>query len=125
MILDSDVLIDLIREQPASTAWLEGLPELPHAAGFAAMELVAGSQSAKELRDTQTFLSAYALAWPSEAEMAHALTDLMPLRLAHGIGLLDTVIAATARGRKETLVTFNVRHYRHVPGLVTLQPYTR
>ena len=54
-----------------------------------------------------------------------ALNEYMPLRLAHGIGLLDAIIAATATGLGETLATFNERHYRVIPGLVTVQPYKR
>ena len=44
---------------------------------------------------------------------------------AHGLGLLDALIAACAVGLSATLFTFNDKHYRVVPGLVTAQPYTR
>jgi predicted nucleic acid-binding protein len=45
--------------------------------------------------------------------------------LSHNLGLLDTLIAACAIGRSATLCTFNVKHYRVVPGLLTAQPYPR
>ena len=35
------------------------------------------------------------------------------------------LIAACAVGRAATLLTFNVKHYKVVPGLVTAEPYTR
>lgn len=41
------------------------------------------------------------------------------------IPLVDALIAACAVGLSATLYTFNDKHYRVVPGLVTAQPYTR
>lgn len=125
MILDNDILVDLIREHPAAIAWLASLPELPAASGMAAMELVTGSQHAIELRHVQRFLSVYVLVWPTETDMRRAFNEYLPLRLQYGIGLLYSLIAATANGRGEELATFNGRHFRAVPGLIVVQPYTR
>lgn len=47
------------------------------------------------------------------------------LPLSHGLGLLDALIAACAVGRAAMLHTFNIKHYRVVPGLVAEQPYDR
>jgi hypothetical protein len=54
-----------------------------------------------------------------------ALADFTAFHLSHGLGLLDALIAACAVGLSATLCKFNVKHYRVVSGLVTLQPYTR
>jgi predicted nucleic acid-binding protein len=53
------------------------------------------------------------------------LSDFVTYHLSHNLGLLDTLIAACAIGRSATLCTFNVKHYRVVPGLLTAQPYPR
>jgi predicted nucleic acid-binding protein len=37
----------------------------------------------------------------------------------------NALIAAIAVGLAAELCTFNDKHYRIVPGLVTIQPYTR
>jgi hypothetical protein len=37
--------------------------------------------------------------------------------------LLDALIGATAVGLNEQLATFNVKHYKVIPGLQTVQPY--
>jgi hypothetical protein len=39
MILDADVLIDLVRERPAATAWFTTLPSMPSVSGIAALDL--------------------------------------------------------------------------------------
>jgi len=101
------------------------LPAMPNAAGFAAMELIAGYLNGRELKQLQPFPRAFPFPWPSEADLQRALNEYLPLRLAHGIGLLDTVIAATATGAGLTLVTLNVRHFRHIPGLTILRAYVK
>ena len=123
MLLDTDALVDLIRKHPAATAWFAALATMPFVAGFAALELVQGCQSSSELRAVQRFLTAFEIVWPTRTDLTTALIEYMPLRLAHGIGLIDAVIAATAVGAQYTLVTFNVKHYRPIPRLKTLQPY--
>ena len=47
------------------------------------------------------------------------------LHLSQGLGLLDSLIAATAVGHGSVLNTFNDRHYRMFPGLTTVRPYRR
>ena len=39
-ILDSDVLIDVLRGHPPAVDWFGGLVELPSVPGFVAMELI-------------------------------------------------------------------------------------
>jgi len=46
-------------------------------------------------------------------------------QLSNSLGLIDSLIAATALGENATLCTFNMKHYRVIPGLKLLQPYTR
>ena len=53
------------------------------------------------------------------------LADFTAFHLSHGLGLVDSLIAACAVGLSATLYTFNAKHYRVVPRLVIAQPYTR
>ena len=65
------------------------------------------------------------MVWPSEADGQQALGHLITYRLSHGLGMNDALIAATAVRLSARLCTFNVKHYRMIPGLVIAQPYTR
>ncbi len=47
------------------------------------------------------------------------------LKLSKNLGILDALIASTAVGAGETLATFNVKHFKSVPGLTIIQPYKR
>lgn len=125
MILDTDVLILLEKENPAAIGWYSGLVETPFVAGFAALELLNGSENAADLRRIELFLKDFMLLWPDEAALDRAALEYGALRLSHGIGVLDMLIAVSAISHAEDLVTFNVRHFRAVPGLVTFQPYQR
>lgn len=49
----------------------------------------------------------------------------LPYRLSHGIGVLDCLIAATAKELKGMLYTFNGRHLRSLPDVVVAEPYIR
>jgi hypothetical protein len=62
---------------------------------------------------------------PTEADCARALSEFTVYHLSHGLGLLDALIAASAVGLSVTLYTFNDKHYRMIPGLITAQPYSR
>jgi predicted nucleic acid-binding protein len=45
--------------------------------------------------------------------------------LSTGISAFDILIGQTAVELGLPLHTFNVKHFRHVPGLTTIQPYTK
>jgi len=45
--------------------------------------------------------------------------------LSHSLGLIDALIAATAISAGASLCTYNLKHFRAVPGLVTVQPYPK
>jgi predicted nucleic acid-binding protein len=125
MILDSDVLILLEKEDPFALSWFAGLNEAPGAAGFAALELLNGCENAADRRRIEAFLSSFTLLWPDEKALDRAAREYGALRLAHGIGVLDMVIAVTSISHGEDLATFNVRHFRGIPDIVTIQPYKR
>lgn len=125
VVLDTDVLIDVQRGHPAALAWFAGLGELPAVPGLVVMELIQGARNGQEVRDALRLTAPLRVVWPTEADCQKALADFTALHLSHGLGLLDALIAGCVVGLSAELCTFNQKHYRSVPGLVTLQPYTR
>lgn len=124
-LVDTDVLIDVQRGHPPALAWFAGLTDLPAVAGFVVMELIQDARNGREVRQTQKLVAPLKVVWPTEADCMRALSDFTAYHLPHGLGLLDALIAACAVGLSATLYTFNDKHYRTVPGLVTAQPYKR
>src|SRR5437773_11654814 len=113
--MDSDVCIDILRKEPNALAWLASEVDELGIPGFAAIELVLGCRDKVELEKVRRFLDKFRITWPSEEHMDVALTVYAPLRLAHGIGGMDALIAATATGRSQPLLTLNTRHFRAIP----------
>jgi predicted nucleic acid-binding protein len=125
LLLDTDILIDIQRGHAPAVAWFAGLTDLPAVPGFVVMELMQDAQNARQLRTVRRLVAPLPIVWPTETDCQRALADFASYHLSHGLGLLDALIAACAIGQAGTLCTFNVKHYRVVPGLMTAQPYTR
>lgn len=125
-LLDTDVMIDVQRQHPAAVAWYTSAPQgslgLP---GYVLMELYQSAQNQRQTLAVDRFTLFLPLIWPTDAESLQAVRNFRSLHLSHGLGLIDSLIAATALSLNVPLCTFNLKHYRHVPGLVTEQPYTR
>ncbi len=124
-LLDTDVLIDIQRGHAPAITWFASLSELPSVPGFVVMELIQDSQNKQQLSNALKLVAPLPVVWATEADLTRALSDFTTYHLSHSLGLLDALIAACAVGQGATLCTFNVKHYRVVPGLVIAQPYTR
>ncbi|MEM9274116.1 MAG: PIN domain-containing protein [Cyanobacteria bacterium P01_F01_bin.143] len=124
-IIDTDILIDIQRGYNPALEWFASLQELPSVPGFVVMELIQGSRNQQEVRRVLQLVAPLTVVWPTETDCARALSEFTAYRLSHNVGLIDTLIAACAVGRNATLCTFNVKHYRVIPGLNIEQPYNR
>ncbi len=125
LVLDTDVLIDLQRKHASASAWFAGLSEPPSVPGIVVMELIQGAKNAQQVRTALRLTSGLPIIWPTVVDQQRALADFAAFHLSHQLGLLDALIAACAVGFSAELCTFNQKHYRIVPGLVTFRPYSR
>ncbi len=124
-LLDADILIDVQRGHPPAVAWYLALPAYPTVPGLVVMELMQNARNKREVEQALRLVKPLPVAWPTNADCDRALQDFRVLHLSHSLGLIDSIVAATAIGLGATLCTFNVKHYRAVVGLVTEQPYRR
>jgi predicted nucleic acid-binding protein len=124
-LLDTAVLIDLQREYASALTWFATLTERPAVPGLGGMELLQDAQNARQVRQALKLVAPLPVVWPTAADCQRALTDFIAYPLSHNVGVLDALIAAGAIGLSATLCTFNVKHYRVIPGLVMIQSYTR
>ncbi len=124
-LLDTDVLIDIQRGHQPALDWFTTLQEVPSIPGFVVMELVQDAQNMRRVRNALKLVAPLPIIWATEADCARALSDFTTYHLSNSLGLLDALIAACVVGRGATLCTFNIKHYRVVPGLVIEQPYVR
>jgi len=126
IFLDTDVMIDLLRQYPPAVAWLNSLGSeeivLP---GFVAMELIQGCRDKAEQGELERELRFYGVAWPSPAVCNEALSVFSNYHLSHGLGILDALIGQMAVAMSVALYTFNKKHYSFIPNLKIIQPYEK
>lgn len=126
LLLDTDIMIDVLRKYPPALAWLASLGStelvLP---GLVVMELVQGCRNKAEQDQLLRDVGGYRTAWPSANACDRALQDFVSFRLSHNLGLLDALIAHTAIELGAPLHTFNQKHYAAITALTTVQPYIK
>ena len=126
LLLDTDVMIDVLRRFPPALAWLES-----HAAeevilpGFVVLELLQGCRERVEQERVERIASRSHIVWPSNEACNAAVGTYAQFHRSHNLGFIDALIAHTALLFDLPLHTFNQKHYAVVSELRTIQPYTR
>ena len=124
MLVDSDVLIDVLRQVPMGT---EALANAKAQASLAVsvisrMEMTVGSFNREALLRTERLLRQFNILLLS-AEISRVADDLITqYYLSHKLLIPDALIAATALVHQLPLLSKNQRDYRFIPGLQLL-PY--
>ena len=124
-VLDTDILIDVLRGHKQAITWFTTLIQVPSIPGFVVMELIQNAKNKQQVNQVFKFIAPLPIIWLTELDCARALTDFSQYHLSDGVGLLDALIAHCAISKNATLCTFNVKHYRVIPNLNILQPYAR
>ncbi len=127
ILLDSDVMIDMLREYPPAIEWFDSLRDdeelfLP---GYVVMELIQGCRNKSEQEKLKNRLGGFVSVWPAHEECDKALHIFTDYYLSHNAGMLDVLIGQTAIMLNVPLHTFNYKHYAFIPRLKTIQPYER
>ena len=124
-LLDSDVLIDVLRGYPPALEWFASLEEIPAIPGFVVRELIQDATSKERVNRALRLVEPMPVVWPRPADCQWALTVFRTFHLSHGLGLLDSLIAACTIGHQASLLTFNSKHFRALPELDIEAPYSR
>jgi predicted nucleic acid-binding protein len=119
-VLDTDVFIDHFRGLTAATAYIQGLRAAQRATpDVTVMELYKGAVNREQLTTIGRFFARnHVTRLPvSAAASQRAVTLLHDYSLAHGLGILDALIAAIVLEGDHTLVPSNLRRFRCIAGL--------
>jgi hypothetical protein len=126
VLLDTDIMIDILRGYPPALNFLDTLEEseilLP---GFVVMELIQGCKNKTEQKKLEKELLQYKKVWPSSKTCDEALIVFSQCHLSHSLGLLDALIGQMAVVLNLPLQTFNQKHYSAIPDLKTIRPYKK
>jgi predicted nucleic acid-binding protein len=126
VLVDSDILIDLFRRYEPALDWLDQLGnEWLAVPGYVAMEVVQGCRDSSAQDATLQELGYYQRLWLDLMGGERAFQLYCATHLSQNLGVLDALIAQTAIDHDLPLHTFDLKHYKGVSGLRTVQPYTR
>ncbi len=110
-LFDTDILIDYLRDEQAAVTYLESRVNEAFVSTISVAELYQGVREGTERSDLQTMLSAMTII-PISAEVAERGGLISrEYRKAHGVGLADALIAASAEIYALELVTLNKKHF--------------
>jgi predicted nucleic acid-binding protein len=125
-LLDTDVLVEVLRGRPEAVAWLSSRPA--STAGVPVivwMELIQGARDQGERDQIVNRLVPHSIIHLETGDSQVASAWFAAYWLSHRIGILDCLIAAIAVRLGVTLYTFNTGHSQVIPGLHVQSPYER
>jgi toxin FitB len=122
-LVDSDVLIDHLRQHKPISPFVEKVQEEGAAIRISILtrsEVYAGRSmnDPEKKKEARALLSVFDVV-PLSVEMADIAGQL---KRAHGINMIDALIAASALLTESTLVTRNVKHFKDIPRLEIKTP---
>ena len=121
--MDTDILVDYLREYPPAVEYLESRRDDLLTSAVVVAELHAGVREGKERAALNTLLSLFEVV-SIDIELAERggllRRDFGP---KHGTGLADALIAATAQQTGAELATLNVKHFPMVQNVTV--PYKK
>ncbi len=109
-LIDTDVIVDYLRDEPKAIAYFENLNEELLVSAITVAELYAGMRDHEKEQLTE-FLSAF-----QTIPLNHKIAKQGGLYrrdygATQGVGLADALIAATAVSQSATLITLNKKHF--------------
>lgn len=117
VLLDTSVIIDVLRGLPAAIRYTTSLKEVPTCSEITRVEVLRGLRSADRTATERLFRS---LRWAGIDETVARRAGEMgrTYRRSHmGVGTTDLIIAATAEELGLTVATLNVKHFPMISGL--------
>jgi predicted nucleic acid-binding protein len=117
VVLDSTVVIDILRGDPSALAYIDSLELAPTCSEVTRIEVIRGLRSG-ERRPATTLFAAIEWVAIDEAIASRAGELGRRWRRSHpGIAVADLAVAATADHIGAPLATANVRHFPMFPEL--------
>ena len=110
-LIDSDVLIDVSRGNPAAREYIDALPEGWAISQISTLELIVGARNQRDVAKIDAFLSAYVIVPLRASAGSRAYELLKRYAKSHGLHVFDSLVAATAIEEGLTLVTKNGKHF--------------
>lgn len=121
LLLDTSVLIDVLRGSQPATDWLGSVGEVPACSELTRAEVLRGVRSPERTRTDRLLGSLRWVALDEPISRRGGELGRRYRRSHQGLSIVDFLIASTAQLLDAELATANVRHYPMFRGLT--RPY--
>jgi predicted nucleic acid-binding protein len=115
-LIDTDVMIDLSRENEDAANYLDSLSD-PAISIVTAQELIVGARNKQDLHAIDSLVSTYRVLHIDAAIGQRAYELLKRYAKSDGLRTFDSLIAATAIEQDCALVSRNRKHFAMIEGL--------
>ena len=123
-IIDTSVLVDLLRGFPLARDWFAGLGRQRVAiTPVVWIETIQGATNGMKRAQAIRFLRQFRIEHPTADDNRWAMRQAARFHLSHGIHLQDFMIASVAARLAVPLYTTNLRHFEPLPSVDAKKPY--
>ena len=111
LLVDTDVLIDYLRDHPDAVAYLDAVSDRLLISAMTIAELYAGVREGAERVALDDFIRAFEIVQIDNEIAVKGGLYRRDYGKTHGTGIGDAIMAATAELRHADLVTLNKKHF--------------
>lgn len=121
-LLDTAILVDILRAYPAATTWLSEQGQLG-ISPVVWLEIIEGAENAKDQAKAVELLRHFERIEMSSVDFDWAIQQALKFRLSHNVDMMDCLIAASAQRLEVPLFTRNLKHFQPMIGNFAQKPY--
>ena len=121
-LLDTVVLVDILRAFPAATAWLSGQDQLG-VSPIVWLEIIEGAKNAGDQARAVKLLQLFERIEILPIDFDWAIQQALRFRLSHNVDMMDCLLAASAKRLGLPLFTHNLKHFQPMIGNLAQKPY--
>ncbi len=123
-ILETTVLVDLLRSHPPAVAWLRRQTVLDLAiTPVIAMEVYSGGPNKIKRLQAARLLRRFQMIHLTSTDQDWAIGMQLRYELSHGVGKMDCLIASVSHRLQIPLYTHNLKHFQPLLGPLAQRPY--
>jgi len=123
-ILNTDILLDVLRGRKQAIDWFSSLTEVPSIHESVFQELMEIANNQQQVHQMFQLIAPLPMIWPTKEESDKS-SSYYHQYSSNGLGVIDAGIVCCAVERSATLCTLDVKFYQCVPNLKVIKPYGR
>lgn len=121
-LLDSAILIDLLRSYSPAGSWLSGQERLG-VTPIVWLEIIDGAPNSRALKRAVDLLRHFERVDLSPEDFDWGIRQALQYRLSHNVGMMDCLIGSVAHRLNVPLYTTNLKHFQPILGSLARRPY--